>query len=177
MPDMLVKLYALPPLEPEIAAQEQQGITIRRPIAPEKHVVLDWVKNHFGMAWVSETDVSFGHLPVSCYIAIQNEAVIGFACYDATRKGFFGPTGVSESLRGKGTGRALLLACLHAMYVEGYGYAIIGAAGPTDFYAKAVGATIIDGSIPGVYKECCAKNKTENKTGRMVIRPDACLSW
>ncbi len=56
-------------------------------------------------------------------------------------KGFFGPTGVDESARGKGIGHALLLKTLLDMRDQGYGYAIIGGAGPVDFYQRSVGAT------------------------------------
>ena len=35
----------------------------------------------------------------------------------------------------------------------GYAYAIIGAAGPVEFYAKAVGATVIPDSSPGIYAD------------------------
>lgn len=78
--------------------------------------------------------------------------MLGFACYDATVKGFFGPTGVEKTERGKGIGAALLMLCLYAMKEEGYGYGIIGSAGPVDFYKKICGATVIEGSSPGVYK-------------------------
>ncbi len=152
MPDMLVKLYALPPLTPVIEAQLEQGIDIRRALAPERHIVVNWVRREFGDGWASETEIAFARAPISCYIAVENEKVIGFGCHDTTSKNFFGPTGVLESQRGRGTGRALLIACLHAMHDQGYGYAIIGAAGPTEFYAKAVGATAIEGSSPGVYR-------------------------
>ncbi len=152
MPDMLVKLYTLPPLEPTLAQQEAQGITIRRGLPPEKHVVTRWVRQNFSELWASETDVAFGHQPTTCFLALENEQLIGFGCHDATQRNFFGPTGVSETARGRGVGRALLLMCLHAMRMQGYGYAIIGAAGPTDFYTKCVGATIIEDSSPGVYR-------------------------
>ena len=46
-----------------------------------------------------------------------------------TAKAFFGPTGVDETYRGKGIGKALLLVCLHDMYAQGYAYGIIGDAG------------------------------------------------
>ena len=152
MADMLVKLYTLPELYPAIAQQQAQGIDIRRAIAPEKHVVLDWVKQRFSVSWGSECDISFARQPVACFVAIYNEQLIGFACYDATCRNFFGPTGVGEEGRGKGTGKALLLACLHAMRNEGYGYAIIGGIGPAEFYAKCVGATLIEDSTPGMYR-------------------------
>ncbi|MCB9453426.1 MAG: GNAT family N-acetyltransferase [Anaerolineaceae bacterium] len=151
MPDMLVKLYALPDLAPEIERQRETEITIRRPIPPEKHIVVEWVRREFGNFWASETEVTFAHHPVTSFIAVENGKMIGFACYDATCKAFFGPTGVSEAARGRGTGKALFLACLHGMWADGYAYAIIGAAGPVDFYAKTVGATVIEGSTPGIY--------------------------
>lgn len=151
MTDMLVKLYTLPPLEPEIEAQQTHGITIRRAISPEKHHVVKWVREQFSEFWASETEVAFGHLPISCWLAVEDKQLIGFTCYDTSSKGFFGPIGVSEAARGRDTGRALLIACLHAMRFEGYGYAIIGGVGPIEFYQKTVGATIIEDSTPSVY--------------------------
>lgn len=155
MPDMLVRLYALPPLAPFMEKQAQQHIVIRRSIAPEKHHVIAWIRRHFGENWVSEAEVAYAHTPPSIFIAHlaipTDQRLIGFGCYDTTRKGFFGPTGVSEAARGRGTGAALLLACLHDMWAQGYGYAIIGAAGPVEFYQRTCGATVIEGSIPGVY--------------------------
>ncbi len=152
MPDMLVRLYTLPDLEPMLARQQAQGITIRRAIAPERHLVVEWVRREFGAGWASETEVAFSRVPLSCFVAVEHEKLLGFACYNATCLNFFGPTGVQESLRGRGTGKALLLVCLHAMHTLGYGYAIIGAAGPVDFYTKAVGAMVIEDSWPGIYQ-------------------------
>ena len=152
MPDLLVKLYELPEVQPLIADLHAQGIDVRRSIAPEKYVVVEWVRGCFGAAWASETDVAYSNHPVSCWIATHEEKCIGFACFDATTKAFFGPTGVDETYRGKGIGKALLLVCLHDMRAQGYGYTIIGAAGPVDFYVKTVGAIPIPDSSPGVYR-------------------------
>jgi len=151
MTDMLVKLYNLPPLEPELAEQQTHGISLRRAISPEKHHVIKWVRETFDADWASEVDVAFGHMPVSCWLAIQADKLVGFTCYDTSAKGFFGPIGVGDAARGRNTGRALLIACLHAMRFEGYGYAIIGGVGPIEFYQKVVGATIIEDSTPSVY--------------------------
>ncbi|MBL8154860.1 MAG: GNAT family N-acetyltransferase [Anaerolineae bacterium] len=151
MTDMLVKLYTLPPLEPELAGQTAQGITIRRGLAPEKHVVLEWVEQHFGGYWRSECDVAFSRDPVSIWLAVYEERLVGFGCYDTTGRGFFGPTGVSETMRGRGVGKALLLVCLHAMRDIGYGYAVIGGVGPIDFYQRVCGAQVIEDSTPGIY--------------------------
>jgi GNAT superfamily N-acetyltransferase len=151
MTDMLVKLYNLPPLEPEIAALSAVDITIRPCIAPEKHLILAWIEQNFSRYWMSECDVSFSRTPPTCWIAVENKQLIGFACYDCTCKNFFGPTGVLEAARGRGVGKALLLACLHSMRSQGYGYAIIGGVGPVEFYQKTVGAVVIADSTPGIY--------------------------
>lgn len=152
MPDMLVKLYGLPEMESVEQFEKRTGVTIRRAIGPEKHVVAEWVGERFRPSWVSECEVAFASSPVNCIIAVENGKLLGFACYDATTKGFFGPTGVDEQERGRGIGKMLFLYTLYLMRLDGYGYAVIGGAGPTEFYAKAAGATIIPDSSPGIYR-------------------------
>jgi GNAT superfamily N-acetyltransferase len=150
--DMLVKLYDLPdsrPLREELA---RAGVSLRRALAPEKHKVIAWVRNHFSEHWASETDVAFAREPVSCFIAIKDGKISGFACHDVTCRNFFGPTGVEAKARKGGVGTALLLACLEDMKHAGFGYAIIGGAGPADYYTKAVGAVAIEGSNVGIYR-------------------------
>lgn len=151
MPDMLVKLYELPDVSELIKKMKDAGIDVRRAMAPEKHIVVEWVKQTFNQSWASECEVAFSNHPISCYIAIENGNIIGFACYDASCKNFFGPTGVKQDGRGKGTGKALLLKCLYAMEAQGYAYAIIGGVGPAEFYEKNAGATLIENSTPGIY--------------------------
>lgn len=164
MPDMLVKLYNLPETNADILRLRTEGVDVRRALAPEKHLVVQWVREQFNAYWASECEVSFARTPVSCFVAVAMERqsalagqaqglpLLGFACYDATLKNFFGPTGVLERERGRGIGRALLIAALQAMHAEGYGYAIIGGVGPAEFYQKAVGAMLIEDSSPGVYR-------------------------
>ena len=79
--------------------------------------------------------------------------IIGFAYYDSTSRDLFGPTGVAEDKRSRGIGTVLFLSCLHAMAAKGYAYAIVGSAGPTEFHAKTVGATVIEGSEPGIHRD------------------------
>ncbi|MFD0712392.1 GNAT family N-acetyltransferase [Paenibacillus sp. GCM10027626] len=152
MPDMLVKLYNLPEDETAASYKERTGVTIRRALGPEMIVIGEWVESHFGKGWRSECEVAIARQPVSCYIAVKDDKLLGFACYDATCKGFFGPTGVAEDARGLGIGKQLFLETLRAMRENGYGYAVIGGAGPVAFYEKVVGATVIEGSMPGIYE-------------------------
>jgi GNAT superfamily N-acetyltransferase len=150
--DMLVKLYDLPDSRTLLERLAKAGISVRRALAPEKHKVTAWIRDNFSEGWVSETEVAFSRQPVSCFIAVKDGRITGFACHDATCRNFFGPTGVTPKARKSGIGTALLLACLEDMKLQGFGYAIIGGVGPADYYAKAVGAVLIEGSEIGVYR-------------------------
>lgn len=152
MPDMLVKLYDLAPSGPEVARLRERGVTCRRAEAYERSAVLAFARARFP-AWGDEVLAGFAQVPPTVYVATRDGVVLGFACYNATRPDYFGPTGVLESERGQGIGRALLLQCLEALAGEGYAYAIIGGVGPAGFYEKAVGATVIPGSDPGIYRD------------------------
>src|SRR5262245_24517260 len=135
MPDLLVNLLKLPPLE----ATDAAGFIVRRAQPFELSMVRRFVAENFSPKWADEMSVGFARLPVSVFIATIDRELTGFAAYECTRRGFFGPTGVLPSAQGKGIGRALLLASLWALHEMGYVYAIIGAAGPVRFYQKAVG--------------------------------------
>ncbi len=148
MADLLVKLYDLnPPKRPS-----PPGVTIRRAFPAEKRLIADWVSKRFGQRWASEAEISFARQPVSCFIAATDFEVLGFATYDVTARGFFGPTGVTEEARHKGIGRALLMVTLQDMASQGYAYGIIGPTTSLEFYRNEVGALEIAGSTPGLYE-------------------------
>ena len=152
MPDMLVNLMKVRPAAHTVKALEREhGVRVFRAIAPDKFRVVEWVKEHSGISAAGECDVCFAHTPVSCFIAVKQGQIVGYACYDATAPDFFGPTRVSEECRGLGVGKALLLCCLNAMKEEGYVYAIIGGVGPVRFYETCVDAFVIPDSDPGIY--------------------------
>ncbi len=151
MIDMLVRLYDLPDCGGLAREVADAGVTVRRARAFEKHTVAGFARGRFSEKWASEVEVALARQPVACFIATREQRVIGFACYDTTMRGFFGPTGVCEEARGLGIGRLLLMRSLEALRDEGYAYGIIGGVGPRDFYEKACGAIEIPGSDPGVY--------------------------
>jgi len=151
VPDLLVRLYDLPafPAETRVA---DAGIVVRRALAPERCVVLPWIRERFSAGWAGEAALALSQLPVTLWIAVREGELLGFACHDATARGFFGPTGVAAAARGQGIGEALLAATLRGMREAGYAYAVIGDPGPVDFYRKRLDALDIPKSEPGIYR-------------------------
>ncbi|MDR9806994.1 GNAT family N-acetyltransferase [Rhizobium hidalgonense] len=151
MPDLLVSLYST-----ELADLKQKaadaGISVRPALPPELHLVTGWVRERFSQNWASEVTVAFSRQPVACLISVEGGRLLGFACYDTTARGFFGPTGVDPEMRGRGIGVALFSACLLTMKALGHAYAFIGDAGPVDFYAKTAGAITIPAPDRGIYE-------------------------
>ena len=149
--DYLVNLSVLAPdpaLDQRVA---KAGVTIRRALAPEYDLITDWVRRKFSAGWAGETAVSMMRQPPTCFLATREQKLVGFACHESIARGFFGPTGVDEAVRGQGIGHALLLASLLDLKTMGYAYAIIGDVGPSEFYERTVGATQIPNSEPGIY--------------------------
>lgn len=153
MPDMLVNLLKLPPLAPELDGLRRAGLSVRRAQAWELTPVREFVARRFDGRWADEISVGFARQPVSVFVALREGRLAGFAAYECTCRNFFGPTGVAEGERGRGLGRALLLASLWAMREMGYAYAVVGGVGPAAFYERAVGAMLIPDSSPGVYAD------------------------
>jgi len=153
MPDLLVNLSKLPPLNPLLADLETHGIRIRRAQPFEISVLRTFIKQEFSRSWADEVSVGFANKPVSVFIATIDGKIVGFAAYECTRRSFFGPTGVSKTQQGLGVGTALLVASLQGLSELGYVYGIIGGAGPVEFYQKTVGAIVIADSTPGIYTD------------------------
>jgi GNAT superfamily N-acetyltransferase len=153
MPDLLVNLLKLPAVEPLSAELQKAGINVRRAQPFEIAPVREFIEKNFSIAWADEVSVGFANKPVTVYLATRDSRVIGFAGYECTRKAFFGPTGVAENERGRGIGKALLIASLWGLRELGYVYGIIGRAGPVEFYQEAIGAIVIPDSEPGIYTD------------------------
>jgi hypothetical protein len=160
MQDMLVRLLELPDTsKEENILFEKESIIFRKPIAPEKSIIVQWVNKHFSKNWADETEAAFSALPVNCFIAQREQEILGFACYESTFKNFFGPTGVLQTERGKGIGKILLVKSLLGLRDMGYAYAIIGGIGPASYYEKVVDATIIEKSEKSIYQNLLKQQK------------------
>jgi len=151
MPDLLVNLLELDPLDREVEELAQRQIIIRRAQPFELTKVGTFIEDTFSLAWADEISVGFDNKPVTVYIATKEREIVGFAGYECTRRDFFGPMGVSPEMQGNGVGRVLLLASLWGLRELGYVYGVIGHAGPIEFYVNTVGAMVIPDSDPGIY--------------------------
>ncbi|MGH0592079.1 GNAT family N-acetyltransferase [Bacillus pretiosus] len=120
---------------------------VRRASSSDFEKLASFIEAEFGERWLHSIEYGFrtykDKLPI--YIAEQEEAIVGFACYDVVRgkKGLFGPMGTAKQNRVKGVGKELLHRCLHSMKQDGYEYAIIGQAGPIEFYEQNCDARLI----------------------------------
>ncbi|WP_059173338.1 GNAT family N-acetyltransferase [Bacillus sp. FJAT-27445] len=138
--DMIVPLrdYSFPTIP-------ATNITIRRVEQSDTALLKSFVVREFGDAWLESIENGFLYEKIPIFIALNEDQIVGFSCFDVVRrkKGLFGPMGTSFSNRVKGIGYTLLHFCLREMKEIGYEYAIIGEAGPLEFYEKSCNAVVI----------------------------------
>lgn len=115
---------------------------VRRPDAREAAAVLDFVGREFGKIWRFEAARAFATAIPQIFISEDEGRITGFAAHDVTNRGlgFFGPTGVLSSHRGRGLGSALLHASLADLGRLGYSRAVIPWTDALEFYRKSCGA-------------------------------------
>ena len=121
------------------AAPQAWRERVCRPTIAESDRVLAFIEQHFGRIWRFEAAKAFDFDPVRMFIT---DDMTGFAVHDVNNRGlgFFGPTGVIPSMRGRGLGCALLRASLSDLRELGYEHAIIPWTDALEFYRKCCGA-------------------------------------
>lgn len=152
--DYLTNLYNID-YQSKLQQLQQVGIRILRPLSPNKGKVLDFVKTNFSQQWADEVSTAFCTSPAHCFVAVKGNKIVGFAGYNCTAKGYFGPLGVVRSVRSKGIGSELLYQCLMSMKSQGYGYAIIGSVNDkaVTLYQRVCNAQPIAGSDKSLYDD------------------------
>lgn len=153
--DMIVNLYSKDIWRKNI---QHNIFSINGTFPSDKERVLDFVKKEFPKehGWLLEIEKGLQSSTQKVYIAVDNHKIVGFACWDCSGLGYFGPFGVASDYRGKGIGTELFNSCMNAMKISGYGYAIIGwvadkeddAHSPVGFYKKVANAEYINNSHP-----------------------------
>jgi len=127
-------------------ALTKEGYKYERVQPEDFDKLYDFVKQHFpNNTWAVEVKFSFTFNPPTTYIAKDaNNNIVGWATHSQFFPGSFGPTGVKESLRGKGIGAILFLWCLWDIKQKGlHTSEIMWVEGNTiKFYSKVSGAYI-----------------------------------
>jgi len=119
---------------------------IRKVGEEDRETLQKFIEKEFRARWMKHINHAFDHkLEPSIYVYEENNEIVGFACFDVVRgkKGLFGPMGTAKHLRSKGVGVKLLGKCMFEMKKVGYETAIIGEAGPIEFYQKVLGARVM----------------------------------
>lgn len=108
----------------------------------DRERVLDFIEENFGPIWRFEAAKAFDRDVPPLFITEENGAITGFAAHDVNNRGlgFFGPTGVAKSMRGRGLGCELLRASLADLGRLGFARAVIPWTDALDFYRKCSGA-------------------------------------
>jgi GNAT superfamily N-acetyltransferase len=128
-------------LEVDLDGTLPQG-NATRPTHADADRVLSFVEREFGRIWRFEAAKAFEREVPPAFIAEEGGEITGFAVHDVNNRGlgFFGPTGVAKSMRGKGLGGRLLLASLADLRRMGYVRAVIPWTDALEFYRKCCGA-------------------------------------
>lgn len=115
---------------------------VERASPAERDGILEFAAEHFGSAWAWEVSRALENTPPTLFIVRNDEGrLAGFSAHDANNRGlgFFGPMGVDPGHRGRGSGRALLLASLVDLRRLGHGEAVISWAANAGFYEEVAG--------------------------------------
>lgn len=143
--NMAVDLTRPLPLEPPAARQAalaRMGVTVRALTPDDEGPLHEWLQRTWGPNWAFEGMLALRRPRPSGVVAVQHGRIVGFAVFDSTRPGWFGPMGVEPGLQGGGIGVELCAQALQAMAERGYPEAQIAWAGPRCFYARKLGAVI-----------------------------------
>ena len=108
--DLLVNLY-----DDFLKNKSDDAFDLRRILSPDVYHLESFIQTYFSLGWDSEIKAGCFKVNPTVFIAIKDGQIVGFAGYDCTAKGYFGPTGVHPKFQGQGIGRALLLKTLLAL--------------------------------------------------------------
>ena len=152
-------------LEAEAVAAPMDGVL--RAQHTDRERVLRFIEQDFGAMWRFEAAHAFEVEQPTLFYAEADGEVVGFAAHDVNNRGlgWFGPTGVRSSLRGKGIGSRLLLASLADLRRLGHQRVVIPWTDAVEFYRRACGAQVTHRFI--VLR---AKVSRKSKSGRRASR-------
>lgn len=125
----------------QIRQCEEKGVQIRRALPSDKEAVLAMVASEW-LSWIPEVEATFRHDPITLFIGLKDDKVLGFSAYDSNnfRTGWFGPMGTLPEYRKFGIGQIVCKLCLAEIKKQGFRTSVIPWVGPVRFYSKVCGA-------------------------------------
>ncbi|MEO6258745.1 MAG: GNAT family N-acetyltransferase [Thermoanaerobaculia bacterium] len=125
-----------------LPAEPSHGV--KRATLDDRERVLHFIEHDFGAIWRFEADHAFQSDQPKIFYAEEQGEVVGFAAHDANNRGlgWFGPTGVRETLRGRGIGSRLLQASLGDLRRMGHTRVVIPWTDAVEFYQRACNAQV-----------------------------------
>jgi GNAT superfamily N-acetyltransferase len=121
----------------------QQNYRIVRGTTELYQPLVTWIQQIFP-AWEYEVSFSYKAKQPQVFIALHNDKVVGFSCFNTTAEGWFGPIGVDPQHRKVGLGKILLLKSLKELKNLGYKKSVIPWISPSSlkFYVSTCNARI-----------------------------------
>lgn len=115
---------------------------VKRVTERDKERFLTFVEREFGRIWRFEAAKAFERDVPPAFAAEVDGEIAGFVVHDVNNRGlgFFGPTGVARNMRGRGLGRALLLASLADLRAMGFARVVIPWTDALEFYRRSADA-------------------------------------
>ena len=138
----LTRPLPVPPEEERRHELSRAGVVVRELSHRDEASLRAWLERTWGPNWTFEGLLALRRRVPTGVVAERGGRIVGFAVFDSTRPGWFGPMGVEPGLQGGGLGIELCVRAFEAMARKGYARAEIAWAGPRCFYARKLGAVI-----------------------------------
>lgn len=131
------------PGEAAIYAPDDRGYSVRRARPQDREAFVEYMNRVWTANWRDESLEAFVNDPITLFLALKDEAIVGFAAYEVSQcVGGFGPTGVSTEHQGGALGKRVLWACLDSLQRAGRPACEIGWVGPVAFYHRSCNAIL-----------------------------------
>ena len=115
-----------PPTESELRGLKEAGVTVRRGAIEDAEALASHTAREWSEVWARETQVALHRSPPLIFLALANDAIIGFAAHGVLRVTLFGPLATVAAWRRIGVGGILTRLALVDMARHGDRFGEIG---------------------------------------------------
>ncbi|MCG8425280.1 MAG: GNAT family N-acetyltransferase [Proteobacteria bacterium] len=146
--NLLIDVLDNPRVTPAIAdtladACKRHNYLVRRANQTDAAALDAMIRAEFSAGWAFEVGRALGRARSGVHVAVHQPSrqIAAFAAHDGNNRGlgWFGPAGTLPDHRGRGLGRALLVACLLDVAAAGHPVCEVAWIGPREFYDRVAG--------------------------------------